>query len=115
MYVRPVTGAHCNICLHVRPVTCGHGDFYLYVRHGLVNSCFTVSEQYFNNILDENTFNKTYKLPVYRNEKMDGSTRPTTFDSYRKNGELARDEKLSFCSGYNLPNLFESTSDVLVR
>ena len=32
-----------------------------------------------------------------------------------KNGELARDEKLSFCSGCNVPTLFESTSDVLVR
>ena len=32
-----------------------------------------------------------------------------------KNGELARDEKLSFRSGYNVPTLFESTSDVLVR
>lgn len=48
----------------------------------LVNSCFTDSEQHCSNILDENMFNKTYKL--YRNEKRDGSTRPTTFDSYRK-------------------------------
>ena len=32
-----------------------------------------------------------------------------------KNGEMTRNEKLSFCSGYNLPTLFESTSDVLVR
>ena len=32
-----------------------------------------------------------------------------------KNGELARDETLSFCSGCNVPTLFESTSDVLVR
>jgi hypothetical protein len=48
----------------------------------LVNSCLTASEQYCSNIPDENTFNSTYKL--YRNEKKDGSTGSTTFDSYRK-------------------------------
>ena len=101
--------------MHVRPVTCGHSDFYLYVRHGLVNSCFTVSEQYCSNILDENTFNKTYTLPVYRNEKVMDQPDQRHLTATEKNGELARDEKLSFCSGCNVPTLFESTSDVLVR